>query len=278
MNSQLFIFIGLLAASFVFLAIAITLPGSGALVYLLKLVFLVVAVLLDATAFLSRHYSYILIPLLRQRTRNVVLSTAEPYRLSSSSDSILRQTGDTYSATVYINIPLYRSSTEMSDAEKIDFTRQVSRLVGISKEPARFTAGLYVMNKDIYIQQLRDTISNVESEESNLTARSAPPADIERVRGKLSMWRKMLEHVSSAASLELSSFASVSATGSKEFEAATIAQQKARELMAGIGTTLGVSPSIVAGPDLLKFVEPEYLIPYSTVSEQISRGIQAQVI
>ena len=276
-DSKIFVFICLLGVSFVFLAIALSLP-NGALMYAVKFILLLIAVVVDMMAFASRRYSYLMVPMLRQHTRNVVLSSEDPYRLSSSTDSIIRQNGDTYTATVYISIPLYSSSTEMNDAEKIEFTRQVSRLVGISKEPARFTAGLYVMNKDSYIQQLRDTINNVESEESKLSQTSAPQDDIERVRGKLSMWRKMLDHVSSTTSLELASFASVSAVGSKEFEAATIAQQKARELMAGIGATFGVSPSIVTGTDLLKFIEPEFLIPYSTVSEQISRGIQAQVI
>ena len=278
MDSKLFLFISLLGASFVFLAIAIALPGTSALIYLAKLVLLLCAVVVDTTAFTSRHYSYLILPLLRQRRRDVVLSNEEPYRLSSSTDSILRQNGDMFTATVYVSIPFYSSSTEMSDAEKVSFTRQVSRLVGISKEPTRYSAGFHIMNNDTYIQQLRDTISNAEGEESKLVQASAPPADVERVRGKLSMWRKMLEHVSSATSLELVSFASISAVGGKEFEAATIAQQKARELMAGIGTTLGVSPSIVTGNDLLTFIEPEFLIPYSTVSEQISRGIQEQVI
>jgi hypothetical protein len=276
-NSKIILFLGLLGASLVFLVIAIVLPGNT-LTYIIKLILLLLAVIADVTAFTSRRYSYLILPLLRQRSRNVVLSNEEPYRLSSSSDSILQQNGDMFTATVYVSIPLYSSSTEMGDAEKLAFTKQVSRLVGISKDPTRYSVGLHIMNKDTYIQQLRDTINNVESDESKLVQSSAPQAEIERVRGKLSMWRKMLEHVSSTTSLELASFASISAVGSKEFEAATIAQQKARELMAGIGATLGVSPSIVTGADLLTFIEPEYLIPYSTVSEQISRGIQEQVI
>jgi hypothetical protein len=48
--------------------------------------------------------------------------------------------------------------------------------------------------------------------------------------------------------------------------------------MAGIGATFGVSPNVVLDTDLLKFVEPEFLIPYSTVTEQISKNIEEQVI
>ncbi len=277
MDAKIIVFLGFVGVSFLFLSVALSLP-SGLLTNLAKLMLLVLAVMADILAFSSRYYSYLIVPVLKQRRRDIVLSNENPYWLSPSADSILQKSGETYTATVYINIPLYRSSTEMSDAEKVDFTRQISRLVGLSKDPARFTAELYVMNKDAYIQQLRDTISGVEMEESKLVQDGAQQDKVERVRGKLSMWRKMLDHVSSATSLELASFASVSAVGGKEFEAVSIAQQKARELMSGIGSTLGVSPNIVTGDELLKFVEPEFLIPYSTVSEQISRGIQAQVI
>ncbi len=277
MDSKTVLFLGLLVASFAILGLAIVLPHGG-IMDLVKLLLLLIAVDVDVGACLSRRYSYIIMPMLQQRSRNVVLSKEEPYRLSTSADSVLQQHGDTYTATVYISIPLYSSSTEMSDDEKTAFTRQVSRLVGISKDPTRFTTSLYIMNKDSYIQQLRDAINNKEAEESNLVQESAPQPKIERVRGQLSMWRKMLDNVSATTSLELASYAAISAFGSKEFEAATIAQQKAKELMAGIGTVLGISPSIVTGKDLLTFIEPEFLIPYSTVSEQISKGIQEQVI
>jgi hypothetical protein len=47
--------------------------------------------------------------------------------------------------------------------------------------------------------------------------------------------------------------------------------------MSGIGTVLGVSPNIVVGNEILKYVEPEYLIPYSTITEQIARIVRQEV-
>ncbi|MDE1868392.1 MAG: hypothetical protein KGH60_00265 [Candidatus Micrarchaeota archaeon] len=277
MEKKIFIFLGLLGMSFILLAITVALP-SGAGFDALKLLVLLVAVLADVLAFASRYYAYLMIPMFRQKKRFIILNDQTPYWLSSSADSVLQKEGEDFIATVYINVPLYRSATEMSDEEKINFTQQVSRLVGLSRDPARFTSELYVMNKDSYIQKLRDTINQVENEEAKATQGGASQSEIERVRGKLAMWRKMLDNVSKATSLELASFAAVSARGSKEFEAVTLAQQKARELMSGIGTTFGVTPSIVVGDEILKFIEPEYLIPFSTVSEQISKNVQEQVI
>jgi hypothetical protein len=99
---------------------------------------------------------------------------------------------------------------------------------------------------------------------------------MEHVRGKLSMWKKMLDNVGSATSYELGTFAAVSARGVKELEAITYAQQRASELMNGIATVLGVSPNIAVGSEILKYIEPEYLIPYSTITEQITRTVRQE--
>jgi hypothetical protein len=277
MENKIFVFLGLLALSAVFLALATSLPG-GTLSSIIKIPILFIALVLDVLAFSSRYYTYLMLPLFEQRRRNVVLSTEQAYWLSTTSDTIMTKEGEEFVATMYVNIPLYISSTEMNDDEKLAFSKQVSSLVGISKDPVRFTTELYVMNKDSYIQQLRDRINEVENEESALLQKNATQNELERVRGKLSMWRKMLDNVSKGTSLELISFASLSARGSKEFEAINVVQLKAKELISGIGALLGVSPNIVTGTDLLKFVEPEFLIPYSTISEQISKNIQEQVV
>lgn len=277
MDKKVFVFIAFIAFSFILLAVAASLGGS-IIYYPVKLVLLIAALLFDLLALSSRYYTYLILPMFRQMRRNVVLNKERAYTLSASEDAVIQKQEGDYLATVYVNIPLYRSATEMSDAERYDFTKQVSALVGISRDPVRFTTELYVMNKDSYIGSLRDTISSVENEQSTLILKKASQPEIDRVKGKLAMWRKMLENVSRESSLELGSFAALSARGSKEFEAVNMAQQKARELMSGIGTTFGISPNIITGKELLKLVEPEYLIPFSTVNAQISQKIEEEVI
>ncbi len=273
MNPKIFVLLGFLALSIVFLALAVALP-SGILFALPKLALLALAVISDVVAFSSRYYSYLLVPLTKQRRRDVVISDQSPYWLSSTNDCIIKKKGDDYVATAYINIPLYLSSSEMGDEERFRFSENVSRLVGLNKDPVRFTTELYLMNKDQYIQELKDSITELENQEASLTASKAPAQELERARGKLSMVRKMLDNISVTQSLELTSFASISADGIKEFEAVTQVQQKARELMSGIASTFGVPPNIVTGSDLLKYIEPEHMIPYSTVAEQITVNME----
>ena len=154
----------------------------------------------------------------------------------------------------------------------------MSRLVGISEDPIRYTTELYLMNKDSYIQELKDAINEQELEEARLVQSKSDPEKLEIVRGKLSMWRNVMQSSTSASSLELISYASISASGSKEYEASSLAQQKAREVISGIGSTLGITPVVVTGKEILKFVEPEFLIPFSTVSEQMEKKVEEQVV
>jgi hypothetical protein len=276
MDQKLLVFIGFLMLSAILMVIAAVIP-AGLIFIIPKLLLILLGVLFDVLAFASRYYSYLIIPLFKQRSKNVVISDQSPYWLSSGGECIVRKISDDYMATAYINIPLYVSASEMDEEEKLRFANQVGRLVGLSKEPVRFTTELYLMNKDVYIQKLKDNIVQMENEEATLLSNKSPLGPLEHVRGKLAMWKKMLDNVSVETSFELGSFAALSATGVKEFEAVSLVQQKARELMNGIGATLGVAPFMVTGNDLLKYVEPEYLIPYSTITEQISQNIQHQV-
>ena len=277
MNQKAVTFISLLAASAAAVGIAAALPLSLVPGYG-KVVLLLVGLALDFLAFTSRYYSYLLGPMIRQRKRPVILSKENAYWLSQSSDSIMRKEKETFVSTVYVSIPVYSSATEMSDDQKLNFVNQVSRLVSTAKDPTRFTTQLYVMNKDAAIQTIRAAQNEAETDEARLVQSNAKQSEVERAKGKSSMWRGIMDNISTVTSYELFSYACVSSTGMKEFEAASLAQQKAKELMAAIGATFGVSPSIVTGTELLKLVEPEYLIPVSTMHEKINKNIQEEVI
>ncbi len=271
------LFISLLITSGILLGIVMLAPSVFIPAYI-KIILFLLAMVADAVAFSSRYYAYLISPMLKQHSKHIVLSNENAYWMAQSNDTILRKSGEEFIATVYISIPVYRSATEMTDEEKLDFANQISRLIGLSKDPVRYTTELYVMNKDSYIQKLRETISAAENEAASLQDNDAKKNEMERARGKLAMWRNMLDSISKNLSFELLSYITVSARGSKEYEATSTAQQRARELMSGVGSIFGIPPSIITGTDLLKFVEPEYLIPFSTVTEQMNKNIQEQVI
>ncbi len=277
MQLKTLIFFGFLMMSLLFLVIAALIPKSIGF-DILKILLLLIAMFFDILAFSSRFYTYLLVPILQQRKKNIVLSNEDPYWFSTSMDAVIRKKGEDFVATVYISVPLYKSATEMSDEEKIEFSMQVSRLVGLSKEPVRYTSEMFVMNKDNYIQTLRDKISTIETQESDILQKSKQGIEVERIKGQLSMWRNILDKVVKTQSYELGTYVTISASGTKEFEAVSLAQERARELISGIGAIFGISPTTITGKDILKYIEPEYLIPFSTVSEELSKKIEESVI
>ncbi len=277
MDNKILTFLGLLFASIIVLAIAIALPVA-IFPYFAKLILLLIAMFLLVLGFSSRYYSYLIVPMLKQRSKHVVLDKENTYWLSASADCIIRKVKDTFIATVYIMIPVYRSATEMQPEDKLDFANQVSRLVGISKDPVRYSTQMYVMDKDAYLQTIRDNVTAAENAAEELNQKGAPATEIERAKGKIAMWRNMLDTISKGTSFELVSYASISATGTKEYEAVSAVQQKARDVISGVSTTFGVTPTTITGEGILKFVEPEHLIPVTTISAQINKNIEEQVI
>jgi hypothetical protein len=272
MNPKIFLITGFMISGLVLALIAAYIP-SGLITDIPKFIIFIIAMGLIVVGFSCRYYSYLIQPILKQRRKNIVLSDQVPYWLASTSDCIVSKRGEDFVATAFINIPMYVSASEMTDEERQRFSVQMSRLVSVNKDPVRFSSVLRVMDKDDYLKKIKELIGLSENEESIAVQKNDPVA-LERARGKLSMWKKILDHIGSKSSMELVTFATVSATGSKEYEAITISQQKAKELMNGIGTILGVTPNIIIGAEILKLVEPEYLIPLSTISEEITKKIE----
>ncbi len=277
MQGKMVVFLVFIIISIGLIAAAGLLP-SAEIPMPVKIIIFIIGLGFDVLAILSRNYSEFVVKMLSQRSKNVVLSSEVPYSMSTNKDSIIVRKGSSYSATVYIKIPVYRSSSEMQPEEKVDFSRMVGRMVGQSRDTARYTTGMFVMNKDLYIQQLRDSITEAENEESSLVQKGAPKTEIERARGKLAMWRNILDTVNNKISFDQISYISVSSIGANEFEAVGIAQEKAREFISGIGTIFGVPPTMITGTELLRFIEPEFQLPYSTMAENISRKVEEEVI
>ncbi len=271
------IFLVFILLSIGFVVTGAVLPSSQ-IPQAVKLLIFILGLGFSILAILSRNYSEFLIKILAQHRREVVLNDSVPYILSTNQDSIIVRSGEDYIATVYIQIPIYKSSTEMTSIEKVEFSKMVGRMVGQSKDTARYTTGMFVMNKDLYIQQLHDSIIQAENEEDELAQANAPKLKMERAKGKLSMWKNILDGVNSTISFDQISYISVSAKGSNEFEAVSIVQQKAKEFISGIGTIFGIPPTMITGTEILRFIEPEFQLPYSTMAERIAKSVEEEVI
>jgi hypothetical protein len=223
-------------------------------------------------AFLTKNYLYLFDSIVKKKGKDLVVSSTEAFAFSSSGNAIIRrEKGDNVYASCFIKIPIYKSATEMTKEEKTNLAKLFGRVLALSKVPMKLSAQLYVVNKDEYITKLRNTLN--EAEEKYREAQSfgidEKLANMERARGRVTMWRDLLNNVSSSQSKALALYAMVSALGGNDEEAANIAYQKAEELAGGISATLGVNASVASGNEILTFIEPDYMIPRETVTERI---------
>lgn len=271
--SQRFLFSLLFIASFVFIAFIYVLPAGPEV----KFAFAFFALFIDLLAFSTKLYMSFFIPFLKMKKRNIVVSDTEAFTMAPSGNAIVvRKGGDLY-ASAFVNIPTYRSATEMNAEEKVDFSRLFSRALTLAKVPVKYGAQLYVINKDAYIGNIKDKLNEAEERYQNATvSKTITKAESERIRGEVTMWHNLFDSVNKVQSHALASFAMVTAQGGTEEEAISLALQQADELVAGVSALFGVSAAIAEGEEMLKFVEPDYMIPLATISEQMREKSMSQ--
>ncbi len=239
---------------------------------ILDSIFAILAVFIALLAFSTKYYTYLFIPTInaaKERKKNIVVSSNEAFTLSPAGDVVITKEGSEVYASAFVIIPVYKSATEMSPEAKIDFARLFSRIMTLSKTPAKVSSQLYIVNKDEYIAKIRKKLEEAEDNYRNLSATTSQPSMLDRAKGEIMMWRNMLYGISGSHSQSLVTYAMVSAEAGTEEEATNIARERAGDLSAGISTLLGVTAHLARSDEILRLVEPEYMIPTETINERI---------
>ncbi|MGC8675959.1 MAG: hypothetical protein ACP5T3_00370 [Candidatus Micrarchaeia archaeon] len=269
-SRSIFFALVLVSFTFVLLVYFLTLPAY------VRAVFAVLALLFDVVAFSTKYYAYLFAPLLHAKNKTLVLSEDSAFRISPNGNAIVTKRGSEFYVSAFVKIPIYKSATEMTEDERVEFARAFSKVLTVSKEPVKFTTMLYVINKDEYISEIRNKLNDAEARYATLNNQANPAQanpDLERAKGEVTMWRNLLDSVSRVRSNAMSTLAMVTASGASEEEATTIAMQKADELAAGVSATLGVSAYIMESKEFLSALEPDEMIPFATISEQMQEKV-----
>ena len=270
-NFSFLIFLGLLSGSFICAVIIGILPPGYEIV---AIILAVIGLLFDVIAASARFYSYYFVPFIKRKNNVVTLSHEPPFYVTASGNAIIVKEEDNTYASVFVKIPVYLSSTEMSDEEKLNFARSFSKMITVnSRYPMKLASQLYYLNKDEYIRRISAKLNEIEDKYDKLKAdKTTPDKLLERVEGELAMWHNLFDGVNKSSSQNQMAYAMVSAPGANEEEAVAIAMQRAEEVAAGAGSIFGVTASIATGEEMLVFVEPEYSIPPATISELLKKG------
>ena len=235
-----------------------------------KFALVAAALALDVLAFSTKYYFQFFLPFSRMKGRTVLLNGGEAFTMAPSGNAIVVRSGqDTYASAI-VKIPSYRSATEMSAEERTDFTQKFSRAMSLARNPVKFAAQLYVIDKDRYIANIKGKLDEAEEKYQGTTVnKSVSKSESERIRGEVTMWHNLFDSVSRTRSQSLEAYAMVTSPGSTEEEAINLALQQADEIATGMSAIFGIRASIAEGAEMLKFLEPDYMIPVVTISEQM---------
>ena len=264
-NRSSLIFVILIGAGLIFSLVISFIPSSQSII---ALPFAVVAIIASVIGFAVKDYYYIFEPVLHSRGKSIVIEGGDLFYLSSNGNAIISRVDSQLYATSFVRVPIYNSSTEMTDDQKLNFSNLFSRAISISKTPVKISSQLYPINKDEYIARINTKLNQVEERYNTVLGnKDFPKAELDRVKGEVTMWHNLLDSVSKANSRALSLVVSASALGSTEDEAVNLAAIKADEIVAGINTTFGIPAAIISGEELFVCVEPDHMIPPTTVTE-----------
>ncbi len=227
-----------------------------------------IALFMATLAFAIKDYSYLIDPIMKMKGRSLVLDANEPFYLASNGKSIVIRSGNVVYATSFIKIPIYKSSTEMTDEEKFNFATVFSRAISISTAPMRLSSQLHMVNKDEYLQVITDRLNEVEDRYNSVLAdKTATKASVDRVKGEINMWHNLLDGVTKSNSQAQIAYVTVTSSGGSEDEAVNIASMNAEQLSSGLSASLGVPTTVINGSEMLLYVEPEYLIPSGATTD-----------
>ncbi len=269
-NSSFILFIGFLGGAFMCVAIISVLPPGYSYI---TFPVLIIGLFLDVMAASTRFYSYFFLPFMKRKNNVVTLNSEPAFYVTSSGNAIIVRDGENIYASSFVKIPVYSSATEMTEDEKLNFSRMFAKLITInSRYPMKLVSQLYYLNKDDYIKKISAKLNDAEDRYEKLkNDKTTPEKLIERAEGELAMWHNLFDGVNKSPSQNQVAYAMVSAVGANEEEAVAIAMQRAEEVAAGAGSIFGVIASISSGEEMLAHVEPEYSIPPATISELMKR-------
>lgn len=231
------------------------------------------ALIFAVIAFALKDYSYLIEPLTRMKGRSLILEMNEPFYLSQNGKCIVIRAEGLVYATSFIKIPIYKSSTEMTDEEKFNFSSVFSRAISISNQPMRMSSQLHMVNKDEYLKVVTNRLNEVEDRYNALLAdKDAQRTAVDRVKGEVNMWHNLLDSITKSNSQAQTAFTTITMFGGNEDEAVNISSMTAEQIAAGLSAAIGVPATVATGDDILLFVEPDYQIPPTTVSEFMKAG------
>jgi hypothetical protein len=230
-----------------------------------KMVAVIIAALSAALSVAMWRYGYILIPYITRRA-NIIEIREGGHEITPAQDAVVKKVGDEYMASVFLQIKMYRSTTERTEEENVIYVDSFERAISQIKYPVKI--GMILFAKEISKYREDIETKKYEAQLRLQRMREATEPDVigmDRLEKEAAMWESQLTRISSGERpMGMVSYVMVTGNGVTKDAAVAVAKNRAAEVKTLFANALNVEVDYIYGEDMKRCFEMEYMIPPTT--------------
>jgi len=225
------------------------------------------AALMVPFSFMLWKWGYLLVPYVTKRA-NIIEVHDGAWELTPAQDAIVKKIGDSYYASVFLHVKMYKSTTERSSEENVLYTEAFERAIAQIKYPVKIGTVLFAKEISKYREDLET--KRYEAQLKLQREREKPEPDVitlDRLEKEVAMYETQLTRIATGERpMGLISYAMTTGVGVTKDAAVAVAKNQSAEIKTLFSNALNVEISYLYGEDMRKCYEMEMMIP-PTVKE-----------
>jgi len=247
--------------SVILAALVLTLPVES----IFKMVAVVISALCAALSFALWKYGYLLVPYFTTRA-NIIEVHDGGYEINPAQDAIVKKIGDEFFASVFVQIKMFRSTTERTEEENVIYVDSFERAVSQIKYPVKVGMVLFAKEISKYREDIETKKYEAQLRLQRLRESNEPDViAIDRLEKEAAMWESQITRIATGERpMGMISYLMVTGNGVTRDAAVAVAKNRAAEVKTLFANALNVDVDYLYGDDMKKCFEMEFLLPPTT--------------
>ena len=217
-------------------------------------------------------YDYIMVPLITQKTKTIMLSDLGTYELPPAQDVIVKQVGNNYYASSFLNIEIFKSPTEEPREETMKYNEFFERAVSSLRHVTKIA---YLIQVEDITKKRQEIEAKRAEVQSKLARERQKPLDkegkqrmiIDDCEKEFEIWDRQLTKISKGRKpMGILAYAMATTAGVSKDAAISNVRAYIEEVKIAIANSLNVDVKVLSGDEMLKCFEWEVFFP-TTVQE-----------
>lgn len=224
-------------------------------------------------SFVLWKWGYMLIPYVTSRLN--IIEVHNGYELTPAQDAIVRRVGDTFYASVFLHIKMYKSVTERAEEETMSYVESFERAIAQIRFPVKISTLLFAKDVAKYREDIETKKYSAQLRLQREREKPEPDAiTLDRLEKEVAMYEAQLMRIAAGERpLGLIAYAMTTGTGITKDAAVAVAKNQAAEIKTLLANALNVEVSYLYGEDMKKCFQLEYMIPPTT--KEVEKFVEA---